>query len=133
MVVVAILSATLMPSIPFENSLMIGLILGAIVGGTSSPIVIPLACKLKNLQEKTKMALSIESIITDPLCIVVVLAVVLMINTTGGIDLGLGARNLVSTFSIGAVLGLVLGLCWLYPMHKIRKEEFFEDQFTQVH
>jgi len=124
MVVVAILSATLMPSIPFENSLMIGLILGAIVGGTSSPIVIPLASKLKNLQEKTKTALSIESIITDPLCIVVVLAVVLMINTTGGIDLGLGARNLVSTFSIGAVLGCVLGLSWLYPMHKIRKEEF---------
>jgi len=51
------------------HGFVIGAVLGAIVGGTSSPIVIPLAYRLKNLQEKTKMVSSIESILTDPICI----------------------------------------------------------------
>ena len=125
MAVVVILSATIMPAIPMKNSLLIGAILGAIVAGTSSPIVIPLACRLKNLQDKTKTALSIESIITDPLCIVVVLAASYMIiETGGGIDVGAGVKNLVSTFSVGAVVGAVLGLFWLPIMHRVRKEQF---------
>jgi len=124
MVVVVALSATLISSIPIEHSVMIGIILGAIIGGTSSPIVIPLASRLKNLQEKTKMVLSIESIITDPLCIVVVLAAYYMLIYAGGIDIGVGTKNLVSTFSVGAVMGFVLGLVWLPIMHKMRKEQF---------
>ena len=104
--------------------IIVGIILGAMVGGTSSPIVIPLASRLKNLQDKTKTVLSIESIITDPLCIVVVLAIVTMISSEGGINLGVGARDLVSTFSVGAVTGLVLGFIWLPIMHKVRKEQF---------
>jgi len=125
MIVVVIISATMMPAIPFENSMIVGLILGAIIAGTSSPIVIPLAIRLKNLQDKTKTALSIESIITDPLCIVVVLAISYMIIEPGaGIDLGEGAKSLVSTFSVGAVVGAVLGLFWLPIMHRVRKEQY---------
>jgi cell volume regulation protein A len=72
------------------------------------------------------MALSIESIITDPLAIVVVLAVFFMVvgPNAEGIDLGLGAKNVVTTFSVGAVMGLILGLLWLPVMHRIRKEQF---------
>ncbi len=124
MLIVVALSATIIPSIPLENSVIIGVIMGAIVGGTSSPIVIPLVSRLKNLKAKTKMALSIESIITDPLCIVVVLAAFYMITFAGSIDLGMGIRNLVSTFSVGAVMGFILGLCWLPIMNKVRKEQF---------
>ncbi len=124
MLIVVALSATIIPSIPLENSVTIGIIMGAIVGGTSSPIVIPLVSRLKNLKEKTKMALSIESIITDPLCIVVVLAAFYMITFAGSIDLSMGIRNLVSTFSVGAVMGFILGLCWLPIMNKVRKEQF---------
>jgi cell volume regulation protein A len=124
MAVVVLLAATVLPNIPLENSVIIGVILGAIVGGTSSPIVIPLACRLKNLQEKTKMVLSIESIITDPLCIVVVLAAFYMITFSGGVDISVGARNLVVTFSVGAVMGLVLGLMWLPFMNRVRNEQF---------
>ncbi len=124
MVIVVLLSMTILPSIPFKDSVIIGFILGAIVGGTSSPIVIPLACKLKNLQEKTKTVLSIESIITDPLAIVVVLAAIYMITVAGNFDITVGIRSLVMTFSVGAVMGFFLGLVWLPIMHKTRKEEF---------
>ena len=106
------------------DTLIVGSVLGAIVGGTSSPIVIPIVCRLKNLQEKTKMVLSIESILTDPLCIVVIFAIYYMVFVVEEINIGIGIGNLVKTFSVGIVLGLVLGLIWLFIMNKLRKEQF---------
>ena len=106
------------------HGLVIGAVLGAIVGGTSSPIVIPLAYRLKNLQEKTKMVSSIESILTDPLCIVVVFAIYYMVFTVGELNLLLGVGNLVKTFSVGIVLGITFGLIWLFIMNRIRREQF---------
>lgn len=106
------------------NSYIIGAVLGAIVGGTSSPIVIPLAYRLRNLQEKTKIVTSIESILTDPLCIVVVFAIAYMVFFAQEINIGLGIGNLVKTFSVGIVLGIALGFIWLFIMNRIRKEQF---------
>ena len=111
--------------IPIQgDSYVVGAVLGAIIGGTSSPIVIPLVCKLKNLSEKTKMVLSIESILTDPLCIVVIFAIYYMIFVVGEINIGLGIGNLVKTFSVGIVLGFSFGFIWLFIMNKLRKEQF---------
>jgi cell volume regulation protein A len=123
MLIVIVLSSFNIIPIPLDQSVIVGLILGAIVAGTSSPIVIPLASRLKNLQDKTKTVLSIESILTDPLCIVVVLAAVFMI-TTPNANIGDGIKNLVSTFAVGGVVGALLGLVWLPIMHKIRREQF---------
>ncbi len=106
------------------NALVIGAVMGAIVGGTSSPIVIPLAYRLKNLQEKTKMVASIESILTDPICIVVVFAIYYMVFIVGELNLLLGIGNLVKTFSVGIVVGAVFGLAWLFIMNRVRKEQF---------
>lgn len=106
------------------DTLIVGSVLGAIVGGTSSPIVIPIVCRLKNLQEKTKMVSSIESILTDPLCIVVIFAIYYMVFVVEEINIGIGIGNLVKTFSVGIVLGLVLGIIWLFIMNKLRKEQF---------
>ncbi len=106
------------------NSLVVGGMLGSIVAGTSSPIVIPLAYRLKNLQEKTKIVASIESILTDPICIVVAFAIAFMVFELGEINLLLGIGNVVKTFSVGIVLGLFLGLIWLFIMNKVKKQEF---------
>jgi len=106
------------------HSFVIGSILGGIVAGTSSPIVIPLAYRLQNLQEKTKMVSSIESILTDPICIVVVFAIAYMIFELKEINLLLGFGNLVTTFSAGIVIGIAFGLVWLFIMNKIRKQQF---------
>jgi cell volume regulation protein A len=123
MIIVILITFSGFIDISLENSVILGVILGAIVAGTSSPIVIPLASRLRNLEDKTKMVLSIESILTDPLCIVVVLAAVFMI-TTPNASLGDGVRSLVSTFAVGGVVGAIIGLAWLPIMHKIRKEQF---------
>ena len=122
-IVVGLAAAGVIP-LSFNDSLIIGAVLGAIVGGTSSPIVIPLAYKLRNLQEKTKMISSIESILTDPMCIVVVLAIVYMVFVEQEINLVAGFGSLIKTFSVGIVLGIALGFVWLPIMSKVRKEEF---------
>lgn len=123
LIIIVSLDATGLLNIP-GDSFIIGSVLGAIVGGTSSPIVIPLAYKLKNLQDKTKMVSSIESILTDPLCIVVVFAISYMVLTVGEINLTLGIGNLIKTFSVGIILGLALGIVWLFIMNKVKKEQF---------
>lgn len=104
------------------------LLLGAIVGGTSSPIVIPIINRIRDLKENTRIILSIESAITDAMCIVFAMALiqlVLMQNVimgTGG--LGIVLKELASTFSIGAMFGIFMGLMWTPIMHRILKEDF---------
>ena len=99
-----------------------GVLLGAIIGGTSAPIVIPIAKKLRGLKDRAKTMLSIESAVTDPLCIVLAIAIIFMITTGSGIEVAF--QSLASIFSIGAVVGIVAGLIWLPLMHSIRREEF---------
>jgi len=123
LIVIALAASNVLP-VSLNDGMIIGLFLGAVVAGTSSPIVIPLAYRLKNLQEKTKMISSIESILTDPLCIVVVFALYYMVFVAGEFNLVLGFGNLAKTFSVGIVLGIVLGFAWLPIMSKVRKEQF---------
>jgi len=119
--VISVATVTVIMNI-LGNSIINGILLGAIIGGTSSPIVIPIARKLRSLKDRSKAMMLIESAITDPLCIVVVIALMFMITAGAGIEVGL--QSLVTVFSIGAILGILAGFIWLPLMHAIRKEEF---------
>ena len=101
--------------------IMKGLLLGAIVGGTSSPIVIPIVSRMKQMKESARIILSIESAITDVLCIVV--AIVLMQTLVTG-TFSNAAHLIASAFSIGIVVGLLVGLIWVPIMKKLAKEPF---------
>lgn len=97
------------------------LLLGAIIGGTSSPIVIPIVSKMKNMKESIRLVLSIESAITDVLCIVV--AIVLMQALQTGM-VSNAAHLIASAFSIGIVAGLFVGLLWIPIMRRLAKVSF---------
>ncbi len=93
---------------------------GSINGGSSSIAVVSLAHKIK-VSEKTSTILSLESAMTDVLCIVVSLAVLGMIvggNHTDYVDVG---RMIASQFSVGAVIGVILGVFWLGVLRKAVK------------
>ncbi|RLG98415.1 hypothetical protein DRO19_04465 [Candidatus Bathyarchaeota archaeon] len=93
---------------------------GSINGGSSSIAVVSLAHKIK-VSEKTSTILSLESAMTDVLCIVVSLAVLGMIvggNHTDYVDVG---RMIASQFSVGAVIGVILGIFWLGVLRKAVK------------
>ncbi|MDO8427863.1 MAG: cation:proton antiporter [Candidatus Diapherotrites archaeon] len=90
-------------------------LVGAIVSGTSAAVVLSIVNRIQ-ANEKIKTMLSLESIITDPFTIVIVVAVIgLLIPMTGNSPWAVIA----SAFSIGTVLGLFFGLIWLMIMPKL--------------
>jgi len=94
-----------------------GILLGTIVGGSSSAIIIPVVRGLK-IREKIVTFLSLESAITDVLCIVSAIAIIELIIATSGGGQGIAiegfTHDILSAFSIGAVIGIACGIGWLY-------------------
>lgn len=105
-------------SLLFGIDLLAGFILGAMVGGTSSPVVIDLVERVK-VRENVKDMLKIESVITDPLAIVITIALI-GLAVTPGVTATAPITEILSVFSIGAVLGFISGLVWLFILDKLK-------------
>lgn len=104
-------------------SLLYSLLLGTILGGSSSTIVISMASRLK-MSEKGSTILGLESVINDILCIVISLAVIEIILPGGTVDLATVAKSVASRFSIGAVLGALIGVGWLSILKRVAKAAY---------
>ncbi|HIE41470.1 MAG TPA: hypothetical protein EYP80_02285 [Candidatus Aenigmarchaeota archaeon] len=105
-------------------SFKIALLLGAIVGGSSSTIVAPIMSKLK-ISNNIKSLLTIESALTDALCVLVVITILESLVFTGDIGLTKLSNEIISAFSIAIVLGFIFGLIWLNILPKIEKYEYY--------
>lgn len=103
---------------------MLGILLGTILGGSSSIIVIPYLQQMK-VGERVKTILSLESTITDILAVVATLTIikVIQIGATGSETMPI-TQMISSSFSIGIVTGLLLGLIWLWVFPKISKDSY---------
>jgi NhaP-type Na+/H+ or K+/H+ antiporter len=84
--------------------------LGAILGGTSSAVVIPLTNYL-NLKNDTKAILALESAISDVLCIVILLALIDVVKLDQ-FNPGQLVGNLLASFFIAIIIGVVAGIWW---------------------
>jgi cell volume regulation protein A len=109
----------LIPSFPF----LYALLFGTIVGGSSSIIVMSLVSRIK-LSEKGSTLLRLESALNDILCIVLSLVIIEIITLGGAVDIPTIARSLASRFSIGAMLGIVIGVGWLAILKRIVKASY---------
>ena len=98
--------------------LLNGLLLGSIVGGSSSIIVIALAKKIKVTGE-IETILSFESILTDVLCTVGAFALIDII-LSGEISLQSALSSVAIAFGVGILLGSVLGITWLIILERIK-------------
>ncbi|MCX9012264.1 MAG: cation:proton antiporter [Candidatus Methanoperedens sp.] len=94
-----------------------GLLLGAVVGGTSSAIVISLASKL-SMSEDSKIMLSLESVLNDSLCIIAALALIEIISL-GTVDLRNTAGALASAFSTASVIAVVFAIFWIGILNRL--------------
>jgi NhaP-type Na+/H+ or K+/H+ antiporter len=92
--------------------------LGAILGGTSSAVVIPFTNYL-NIKNDTKAILALESAISDVLCIVVLLALLDVVKLDQ-FDVGRMVGNLLSSFLIAIIIGVVAGVWWSSIYHKLK-------------
>jgi cell volume regulation protein A len=106
--------------------LLNGLLLGSIVGGGSSIIVIALIRKLK-VTEKIETVLSLESILTDVLCTVGAFTAINIllqeVNAEGistGINLGAALSSVGIAFGVGILVGLGFGVAWLVLLERIK-------------
>ncbi|OYT56554.1 MAG: hypothetical protein B6U68_03100 [Candidatus Aenigmarchaeota archaeon ex4484_14] len=105
----------------FGFSMLQGLLLGAIVGGISSPVVISITKGLK-IKESVKTLLNLESVFTDPLCIII--SIVIIETIVSSISGSVIVHNIFSAFSIGAVVGILAGLIWLFVLDLLKQKPF---------
>lgn len=102
----------------FAN-MMGALFLGSIVAGTSSAVVIPMLQQLKPGKD-TETILTLESALTDVLCLIIGLALLAAMQE-GSIDAGSLFSSIGSSFLMAILLGLVSGFIWSMLLEKIRK------------
>jgi cell volume regulation protein A len=105
----------------FGFPIMIAVLLGAILGGVSSAVVFELLRKM-SIKEETRSLLSLESVISDVLCVVVVLSVIVVLRGEGtGVTV---VATLAKSFSIAIVGGLVFGIVWLRLLSVLKGKPF---------
>ncbi len=97
-------------------------LLGAIIGGTSSPLVLSIV-EDGNAGENVLTTLRIESIVTDPLVIVVSLALLEAVVQPGALSVVL--RDIAGSFSLSIAFGFIAGITWLFALNKTIEEERF--------
>jgi NhaP-type Na+/H+ or K+/H+ antiporter len=90
--------------------LLPALMLGAIIGGTSSAVVIPMIDFL-HLRKDSGAILSLESAVTDVLCIVILLTF-LDVYLLGTVDLRITAGKLIASLLLALILGVLGGVFW---------------------
>jgi NhaP-type Na+/H+ or K+/H+ antiporter len=93
-------------------------ILGAIVGSTSETVVIPLVRQLR-IREETQTLLSVESSVNDVLSIVITIALV-QAYTLGEFAIATVSGDLIASFLVALVFGIVGALIWSILLNKIR-------------
>lgn len=108
----------------FSWPLLESLLLGTIVGGTSSAIVIALVNRAR-VPEQVSSLLSLESVLNSP--VVIVLALVLLEAVSAGqsgIMIADVLRAIVIRFSLGITVGSLVGLLWLWLLSLMQKESY---------
>ena len=104
-----------------------GIILGAMVGGTSSIVVMPLV-KIANLKDREKNILSVESAFTDALCVVVVMTLLTYLASSEH-SVQLIVKSISSSFAIAILIGVIFGFIWLILLHKLKTYKNFQNYF----
>jgi len=106
--------------------LLNGLLLGSIVGGGSSIIVIALIRKLR-VTEEIETVLSLESILTDVLCTVGAFTAINILlqemseeGAAGGVNLYSALGSVGVAFGVGILVGLGFGVAWLVILERIK-------------
>ncbi len=92
--------------------------LGAILGGTASAVVIPMVATLR-LSEKPSTVLVLESALTDVFCILGVFAL-LQAGTQGGLDPGRLIGGVLAALVFAMVIGVLGGFGWLMVLRHVR-------------
>ena len=98
--------------------ILTSLMLGAILGGTSSAVVIPMVGQLK-ISQKGGTILILESAFSDVLCIVFAWAFLEALQS-GALNVGQTLGDILSSFILASIIGLIAAIFWSYILDKVR-------------
>ena len=106
---------------PTSFGLYEGMLLGAMIGGTSTIAVFGVLSGLEKLipdMEGTRVLLMMESVISDPICIIASITLIRMIMMPS-VSIGDSLKNILYTFILSSALGLFMGQMWAEVLDKL--------------
>jgi Na+:H+ antiporter len=106
----------------FGYPIPLGLLLGAILGGTSGAIIMPLVSQMR-ISGEAKTILSLESSLTDILCVVITVSLVHLIPT-GRSEWITPLQDLLGRFIIGILMGAACGVGWSKFLERLQRPQF---------
>ena len=122
-VLVGVVISTVLPN---DFNLLQGMLLGSMVGGTSTVAVFGIMASIEksvpNLGS-TKIMLTMESIISDPVCIIASITILKMILQPN-VSIRDGFSDIVSTFILSSIMGVVFGLSWSNVLNRLRTHPY---------
>ena len=111
---------------PMRFSLREGMLLGTMVAGISTVAVISLMTGLRRLipnMESARALLMLESTLCDPIRMVAAITIIRMIMLPS-VSILDSAKDIVYTFVMGSLIGLVLSLVWAEVLDRLRGQPF---------
>ncbi|MEM9069340.1 MAG: cation:proton antiporter [Myxococcota bacterium] len=117
--------ASVMGILPDSWSWMHAVMLGTILGGSSSVVIMP-ALRKAGLAPRISNLVNLESALTDVLSVVSTGAVIQLLSAQHGEASGAGtaAVTLLKSFGIGVALGGITGLLSVLALRKLRKNQY---------
>ncbi|QQG40022.1 MAG: cation:proton antiporter [Candidatus Aenigmatarchaeota archaeon] len=107
----------------FGWPLLHGLLLGSILGGTSSSVVMSLVRRI-NIGEETRTILSLESSINDSLTIISSIFLLQLIATGDALPISEAAQDFFGAFTISSLFALLAGALWLKTLDILKTEKY---------
>ncbi len=104
--------------LPASWTLNHGLLLGSILGGSSSVIVIP-SMALARVEPRTANLVGLESAFTDALCVVGASTMMSILSSAEAASEPLHLA-LTRSFGVGLGFGLVAGACWILMLRALK-------------
>lgn len=101
---------------------IIGLILGCVLGGTASAVVIPTVRQLK-MSQKSSTILILEAAIGNVFSIVLALALLEAIKSQH-VEFGMIFGNIFSSFILAIIIGLIGSIFWALILDKVREIKY---------
>jgi cell volume regulation protein A len=108
--------------LPEEWTWTHAIMLGAILGGSSSVVIMP-AVRKAGLAPRIANLVNLESALTDVLCVVVTVACV-NVAVSGQADAGSAALTLLKSFGIGVGVGAAVGFVGLLFLRRLKKSAY---------
>ena len=113
--------------LPSSFTVYQGMLLGAMIGGTSTIAVYSILSELGRIVpdiESTQIILMMESVISDPVCIISSITLIRMIMMPS-VSIGESLIAILYTFVLSSVFGLFVGLLWAEVLDRLRGRSLY--------